>query len=58
VRLNTWTNMVVLLRERLRKVKKIMDGKKEITLELHHEKSALMDELCDVNDFDRIVSLC
>jgi hypothetical protein len=50
--------MVVLLRERLRKVKKIMDGKKEITLELHHEKSALMDELCDVNDFDRIVSLC
>ena len=50
--------MVVLCREWLRKVVKIIDGKKEITLELHHEKSALMDELCDINDFDGIISLC
>lgn len=35
-----------------------MDGKEKITLKLHQEKSALMDELCDQNDFDGIIQLC
>jgi len=35
-----------------------MTEKQEITLDLHYEKSALMDELCDLNDFDGIVRLC
>lgn len=35
-----------------------MEGKKEISLDLHHEKSALMDELCDRDDFNGIIQLC
>ncbi len=35
-----------------------MDMKEEISIELHNEMSALMDELCDQNDFDRIIQLC
>ena len=35
-----------------------MDRKKEISIELHSEKSALMDKLCDQNDFDGIIQLC
>lgn len=36
----------------------MMGDKKEITTKLHHEKSALMDELCDINNFDGIIILC
>ncbi|AMJ76759.1 LA2681 family HEPN domain-containing protein [Alteromonas stellipolaris] len=35
-----------------------MDMKEEISIELHNEMSALMDELCDQNDFDGIIQLC
>ncbi|AWY01122.1 hypothetical protein A8139_14915 [Marinomonas primoryensis] len=35
-----------------------MDDKKNISLELHNELSAQMDELCDRNDFDGIIQLC
>jgi hypothetical protein len=35
-----------------------MERKKEISIKLHNEKSALMDELCDQNDFDGIIQLC
>jgi hypothetical protein len=34
-----------------------MKQKKEIELEDHYTKSAQMDELCDVNDFDGIIRL-
>lgn len=35
-----------------------MDGKQQITIEQHHAKSKKMDELCDANDFDGIISIC
>lgn len=35
-----------------------MDSKKDISLELHYSKSALMDKLCDQNYFDEIILLC
>lgn len=35
-----------------------MVDKKDITLDFHHEKSELMDELCDQNDFDGVIRLC
>ncbi|OZY86029.1 hypothetical protein CBP51_03085 [Cellvibrio mixtus] len=35
-----------------------MKQKKEIDLEDHNSKSAQMDKLCDINDFDGIIKLC
>lgn len=35
-----------------------MEDKPEINAELHQEKSALMDELCDANDCEGIIRLC
>jgi hypothetical protein len=35
-----------------------MDHKTEITAEYLHEKTASMDCLCDLNDFDGIIKLC
>lgn len=35
-----------------------MDEKVEIDIELHNEKSARMDDLCDANNYDEIIALC